>query len=95
MAGPSQTRGKVDPMDEENKDTRRPKPEDDTIEIDLAPGRPVIIDKDLEPSFWQSLISLLEENKDVFAYSTTEMPRIDPQIVVYRLNVDPEFRPIR
>ena len=30
---------------------------------------------------------------DVFAWSLYEMPRVDPEFIVHRLNVDPSFPP--
>ena len=34
---------------------------------------------------------LLIQNVDVFAWSPYEMLRVDPEFIVYRLNVDPSF----
>ena len=35
------------------------------------------------------LILLLKEFKDVFAWDYSEMPGLDPELVVHTLNVDP------
>lgn len=37
-----------------------------------------------------NLISLLRDNANVFAFSIDEMPVIDPEFLVYRLNVNEE-----
>ena len=37
----------------------------------------------------------LKENQDVFAWSHKDMPRIDPSIIVHKLNVLPSFSPVR
>ena len=34
-------------------------------------------------------------NQDVFAQSHDDMPRIDPSVIVHRLNVNPTSSPIR
>ena len=43
----------------------------------------------------QALTTFLKENQDVFAWSYEDMPRIDPLVMVHRLNVSPSFPPIR
>ena len=43
----------------------------------------------------QTLTIFLKENQDVFAWSHDDMPRIDPLVIVHRLNVSPFFPPIR
>ena len=43
----------------------------------------------------QALMTFLRSNQDIFAWSHEDMPRIDPSIMVHRLNVSPSFPPIR
>ena len=43
----------------------------------------------------QALASFLKMNQDVFAWSHDDMPRIDPSVIVYRLNVNPTSSPIQ
>ena len=42
----------------------------------------------------QTLITFFKDNHDVFAWSHEDMLRIDPLVVVHRLNVSPSFPPI-
>ncbi|KAL5562596.1 hypothetical protein UlMin_032343 [Ulmus minor] len=35
------------------------------------------------------------EHRDVFAWSHEDMPGIDPNVIVHRLNIDPNFKPIK
>ncbi|XP_075640239.1 uncharacterized protein LOC142611983 [Castanea sativa] len=42
-----------------------------------------------------ALTTFLKENRDVFAWSHEDMPRIDPSVMVHRLNVSPSFPPVR
>ena len=35
----------------------------------------------------------LIQNVDVFAWSPYKVPRVDPEIIVHKLNVDPSFPP--
>ena len=39
----------------------------------------------------QALTTFLKNNRDVFAWSHEDMPRIDPSVMVHRLNVSPFF----
>ena len=43
----------------------------------------------------QALTTFLKENQDVFAWSHENMPRINPSVMVHRLNVSPSFSPVR
>ena len=47
------------------------------------------------PTVCQALTTFLRNNQDVFAWSHEDMPRIDPLVMVHRLNVSPSFPPIR
>ncbi|CAL9004835.1 unnamed protein product [Prunus brigantina] len=40
------------------------------------------------------LVAFLQNNKDVFAWSASDMPGIDPQIICHRLHVNPAIKPI-
>ena len=43
----------------------------------------------------QTLKTFLRDNKDMFAWSYEDMSRIDPTVMVHKLNVSPSFPPIR
>ena len=47
------------------------------------------------PLIRQDLASFLRMNQDVFAWSHEDMPRIDPSVIVHKLNVNPASSPIR
>ena len=47
------------------------------------------------PMVRQALITFLKDNRDVFAWSHETLPRIDPSVMVHKLNVSPSFTPIR
>ncbi|XP_021863562.2 uncharacterized protein [Spinacia oleracea] len=76
----------------------RPAAEGETKEIELTKGVPertVRIGADMEIDSQVNLISLLREHADVFAFSADEMPGIDPDVIVHRLNVDKAVRPVK
>ena len=39
------------------------------------------------------MLLLLVQNVDVFVWSPYEVPGVDPEFIVYKLNVDPLFPP--
>ncbi|KAF8100709.1 hypothetical protein N665_0218s0047 [Sinapis alba] len=41
------------------------------------------------------LTTFLRANKSTFAWTTTDMPVIDPTVTAHRLNVDPTYKPIK
>ncbi|KAM1136744.1 hypothetical protein ACFX2B_034427 [Malus domestica] len=50
----------------------------------------------LSPPIWLTLISFLQENTDVFAWSYEDMPGIiSPDIICHRLSIDPKTKPVR
>ena len=46
------------------------------------------------PAIRQELTAFLRSNRDVFAWTHENMPKIDPSIIIHRLNVSPSFPPI-
>jgi hypothetical protein len=43
----------------------------------------------------EDLVAFLRRNSDVFAWSHEDMPGIDPSVIVHKLNVDPNHRPVK
>ena len=42
-----------------------------------------------------SLLEFLKENEDVFAWTASNMPGIDPRVISDHLNVDPTYKLVR
>ncbi|KAM1787140.1 hypothetical protein ACFX11_037567 [Malus domestica] len=57
--------------------------------------RMVKIGTTLSPPIRLALISFLQENTEVFAWSYEDMPGISPDIICYRLSIDPKTKPVR
>ena len=72
--------------------------EEELEEVDLGSDsqepRPISISASLTETEKSELILLLKEFKDVFAWDYNEMPGLDPRLVAYTLNVDPEAKPV-
>ena len=84
--------GELDQRDEKE----QPKVEtpDDLIPVVLDDGKPdqvVKIGAQLTPEIRQELSTFLREHKDVFAWTHADMPGIDPEVIVHRLNDDKDF----
>ncbi|XP_039044061.1 uncharacterized protein LOC120183431 [Hibiscus syriacus] len=43
----------------------------------------------------QSLIQLLREHRDVFVWSYEDMPGLDTELVVHKLPINPEYKPVQ
>ena len=68
--------------------------EEINLGTDPQKPRPISISSKLPEEEKLELILLLKEFKDVFAWDYSEMPRLDPGLVVHTLNVDPRAKPV-
>lgn len=59
------------------------------------PDRTTRVGADLLKEYRTRLRNFLIENWDVFAWTHKDMPRIDPRVVVHKLNMNPASRPIK
>ena len=57
--------------------------------------RPTFISTQLSDNDENEYVNLLKAYKDVFAWSYKEMPGLDPKVVVHRLAIKPEHRPVK
>jgi hypothetical protein len=67
---------------------------DELEEVDIGPGdkpQPTFISKKLDPSLQESMIALLKEYSDCFAWDYMEMPRLDRSIIEHRLPLKKGF----
>nr|XP_023897474.1 uncharacterized protein LOC112009369 [Quercus suber] len=62
---------------------------------DSVPDQTTKIGTLATPVARQELTAFLKKNRDVFGWSHEDMPRIDPSVMVHRLNVSPSFPPVR
>ncbi|KAI9075945.1 hypothetical protein K1719_042101 [Acacia pycnantha] len=73
----------------------RPEPAGDLE--DLVVGDPLQttkIGKHLSPELKSSLVEFLKENRDVFAWNLSQVPRIDPKFCCHKLEVYPGSIPV-
>ena len=62
---------------------------------DKADPRPIFISESLSSSKREDLISLVRKYIDVFAWNYEDMPVLDPQVTIHRLNINPDVKPIK
>ncbi|XP_022851528.1 uncharacterized protein LOC111373252 [Olea europaea var. sylvestris] len=70
-------------------------PVEELVEVELVPGRKVTVGRDLDSTIMAKLISCLSQNQDVFAWTVEDMPGIDLEVAVHRLNVNPGAKPVK
>jgi hypothetical protein len=71
---------------------------DELEEVDNGPGdkpRPTFVSKKLDPSIRESMIALLREYSDCFAWDYMEMPGLDRSIVQHWLPLKKGFQPFQ
>ena len=66
----------------------------EAIPLGDDPKRIVQIDVNLKPSLREKLIKFLWANADVFAWSASDMPGIPIDVIIHKLNIDPNFKSI-
>lgn len=72
----------------------RGKPVEELVEIPIDPTNPMKtakIGSQLSPQAKADLTALLTEHNDVFAWTHSDMPGIDPSFVTHRLSIEPHF----
>ena len=66
--------------------------------VELVDGEPMKTTKvrtTMSADMKKKLVQFLKENLDIFVWSHEDMPGISPKVIQYRLNVDPEKKPVQ
>ncbi|KAM2724191.1 hypothetical protein EV1_027047 [Malus domestica] len=85
-----------DPRDDSFTQQAQPAEELENVSISKDhPDRMVKIGTTLSPPLRLSLISFLQENAEVFAWSYKDMPGISPDIICHHLSIDPKTKPVK
>ncbi|KAM1904072.1 hypothetical protein ACFX13_041507 [Malus domestica] len=75
--------------------TQQSQPAEELEKVSISkdyPNRMVKIGTILSPPILLALISFLQENTEVFAWSYEDMPGISPNIIRHRLSIDPKTK---
>ena len=68
---------------------------DDVSISEDFPEHTIQIRSKLTPEFRARLIEFLKKHHNCFAWSHEDMTGIDPNIIVHKLRVDPDYPPIK
>ena len=71
-------------------------PIEDLISVSLVDGNPehmIQIKSNLDQIMKDQLSSFLQANSDIFAWTPLDISKIDPLVIIHRLNVSPNYRP--
>ncbi|KAK3037306.1 hypothetical protein RJ639_032068 [Escallonia herrerae] len=82
----------------EDSKIQRGEPVEDLVSIEVYPGeenKTVCIGSNLKEDTKLKLVNLLRTYADIFAWTATDMPGIDPEIITHRLNIDPTNKPVK
>jgi len=75
-----------------------PPTEEKVVQINMgseANPKPIFISESLSPSEKEELIHLIWEYIDVFAWDYEDMPSLDPQVAMHRLNISLDVKPVK
>ncbi|PKU62402.1 hypothetical protein MA16_Dca028415 [Dendrobium catenatum] len=85
-------------QDLQNEDTpQRASPVEDLMYVSLSeehPSRTVQIGSLLSDTEKKKYIDFLRTNQDVFAWSSADMPGINPEVIMHSLKINPAYKPV-
>ncbi|XP_072060402.1 uncharacterized protein [Arachis hypogaea] len=75
----------------------RPKPSDDLQKVyfNNDPNKFTYVGTSLNASEFQAITTFLQQHADLFAWTPSDMPGIDPQIISHRLAINSAIRPVQ
>ncbi|XP_072073769.1 uncharacterized protein [Arachis hypogaea] len=74
----------------------RPMPNEDLTKVALTedPTKYTFMGTSISKEEKESLIKFLRQNADLFAWTSADMPGIDPSVITHKLAINPEARPV-
>ena len=72
----------------------RPKPVEEWLEREIG-GKVFKLGRSLEAELQDQIAKVIERHLDAFAWSTSDMPGIDPDFLCHHLAMDNQVRPVR
>jgi len=77
----------------ENARERRPEPVENVVERQIG-GKTFKLGKSLDQVEQDRVAEVIARHLDAFAWSASDMPRINPDFLCHRLTMDPKVRPV-
>ena len=75
-----------------------PPTEDKVVQSNLGNEdipKPIFISESLSPSDKEDLIRLIQGYIELFVWNYDDMPGLDPQVAMHRLNINPNAKPVK
>ena len=88
----------LDSQWEKRFEQRKPPTEDKVIQVNLGSQddpKPIFISESLSLTERDELMVLVREYIDVFAWNYEDIPGLDPQVAMHRLNIKPDAKPVK
>ena len=73
---------------------KRPPPAKDWLEKEIG-GKPFKMGKTLDDETRDQIAKVISRHLDEFAWSASNIPGIDPDLLSHRLAMDPQVKPVR
>ena len=73
---------------------KQPEPAGDVVEREIG-GKMFKLGRSLSQESQDQVVEVIVRHLDAFAWSTSDMPDIDPDFLCHRLTMDPQVRPVR
>ena len=84
-----------DALDELRKVRGEPTKKLEAIPLEDDPKKMIQISVNLKSNLRDKMIKFLWVNADIFAQSTSDMPGIPTDMIIYKLNMDPNFKSVQ
>ncbi|KAL0435037.1 UNVERIFIED_CONTAM: Retrovirus-related Pol polyprotein from transposon [Sesamum radiatum] len=89
------------PEGENSEETETPakvQPAEELLNIEIIPENPdktTRIGSHLGEEAKKEITLCLQRNADIFAWTPQDLEGIDPQVIIYHLNIDPNYKPVK
>ena len=64
-------------------------------EVEIFKEKSIKVGKDLPDTIKQDILATIAEFRDIFAFSTEEMPGIPTSVICHKLDIKPSYKPVK
>ena len=64
-------------------------------EVEIFKEKSIKVGKDLPDTIKQDILATIAEFRDIFAFSTEEMPGTPPSVMCHKLDIKPGYKPVK
>ena len=66
-----------------------------SLPLGKDPAKTMLIGASLPKLEWGQLFEFLKDNADIFAWTSSDMPRIPPKVITHKVNINSNIKPIQ